>query len=69
MQPSRESQLVFSIGDACELTGLTRHQIRCLIQTGKLKTLKIGGYNKITRATLSPFIEEVGGRPLTAAAA
>ena len=62
------NKLAFSYRDTADATGLTRYSVARLVQDGTLKTAKIAGHRKITRASLAAFIHELADPSATEAA-
>jgi len=54
----KDQRLLLTVGEACELTHLSRPMIYDLINAGKLKSLKAGRARRIPLAALEQFIAE-----------
>ncbi|TMB65106.1 MAG: helix-turn-helix domain-containing protein [Deltaproteobacteria bacterium] len=51
-----------SQADAARIRGITRQAIRKLVQTGRLKTFKVGGHTFVSRQEVMQFIPKPRGR-------
>lgn len=56
-----DTRLLLRINDACHAIGLGRTKIYALIQSGRLKVVRIGGRTLIERSEIERLIAEARG--------
>lgn len=56
MQPSQRIEpIALSVSDAVIYSGLSRSRIYCLLQSGELASVRVGGRRMIRRAAIDTF--------------
>jgi excisionase family DNA binding protein len=50
---------MFTVGQVCERLGVSRQKVYDLMNTGQLKSVKLGRHRRITENQLQEFITEL----------
>ena len=53
-----QDKYLLSVTEVMEYTGLGRDRVYQLMRSGRVKTIKIGRYNKIHRLELEKFLDQ-----------